>query len=131
MNATEALIREYFEAFNAHDADRMIDTLSDDVIHDINEGAREIGKDAFRRFKAHMDQCYKEHISDLCVMVNGDRGAVEFTCSGTYLKTDGSLPTARGQSYSIPAAAFFEVKSGKITRITSYYSLAGWVKAIS
>lgn len=131
MPDAKELIRLYFDAFNRHDAEGMLALLADDVIHDINEGSREIGIDAFRRFKAHMDECYKEHISDLVILGDGDRGAAEFICSGTYLKTDGSLPEAKGQTYSIWAGAFFECREGKITRITSCYSLKGWIEAIS
>lgn len=127
----ESLIRAYFDAFNRHDLEGMLDTLADDVIHDVNEGGREVGKDAFRRFKEHMDLCYREQITDLVVMTIGDRGAAEFTCSGEYLATDGPLPEARGQKYAIPAAAFFECANGKITRVTSYYNLKGWIEAIS
>lgn len=130
MNLND-LILAYFEKFNAHDAEGMLSLLSDDVVHDINEGQREVGKDKFRAFKAHMDECYREQISELVVMTNGDRGAAEFTCSGTYLQTDFGLPEASGQTYSIQAAAFFESRDGKISRITSYYSLSGWIKAIS
>lgn len=128
---TERMIRAYFDAFNRHDAEALLATLDDHVVHDINEGGQEVGKDAFRRFKAHMDRCYREEILELCVMVSSDRGAAEFLCAGTYLQTDGSLPEAKGQRYAIPAAAFFEVKDGKITRVTSYYNLQGWLKAIS
>lgn len=131
MPETESLIRAYFDAFNRHDAEGMLATLADDVVHDINEGGTEVGKDAFRKFKAHMDDCYREQIKDLVVMVTGNRGAVEFTCEGEYLKTDGSLPDAHGQRYAIPAAAFFEVRDGKIGRVTSYYNLRGWIAAIS
>ncbi len=131
MIETESLIHAYFDAFNRHDAEALLDTLGENVVHDINEGGRELGKDAFRKFKVHMDECYREQITDLCVMVNGNRGAAEFTCSGIYLKTDGSLPEAKSQTYSIPAAAFFEVADGKIVRVTSYYNLAGWIAAIS
>lgn len=131
MRSTEQAIRDYFDAFNRHDAEAMIATLSEDVRHDINEGKTEIGKEAFRAFKAHMDECYREQITDLCVMVSGTRGAAEFTCSGTYIKTDSGLPEATGQTYSIQAAAFFEVVDGLITRVTSYYSLNGWIAAIS
>src|SRR5688500_5973821 len=123
MTETEVLIRAYFDAFNDHDAERLLDTLSEDVVHDINEGERETGKDAFRRFKAGMDESYREQITELCVMANGNRGAAEFICSGEYLKADAGLPEARGQTYSIPAAAFFEVAGGKISRVTSYYNL--------
>jgi steroid delta-isomerase-like uncharacterized protein len=131
VNETESLIRAYFDAFNRHDAEGLLATLDENVVHDINEGKQEVGKEAFRKFKAHMDECYREQITELCVMTNGERGAAEFTCSGTYLKTDGTLPPANGQTYSIPAAAFFAVSGGKITRVTSYYSLSGWLAAIS
>jgi steroid delta-isomerase-like uncharacterized protein len=131
MTETEALIRAYFDAFNDHDAERLLETLSEDVVHDINEGERETGKDAFRRFKASMDESYREQITELCVMVNGNRGAAEFTCSGEYLKADVGLPEAKGQPYSIPAAAFFEVAGGKIVRVTSYYNLRQWIAAVS
>lgn len=130
MNETERLIREYFDAFNRYDTEALLATLSNDVVHDINEGPTEIGIDAFRRFKAHMDQCYREEIKDLVVMTATDRGAAEFTVDGTYLKKDGPLPEATGQAYSIPAAAFFTIQGGKITRITSYYNLKGWLQAI-
>ncbi|MGV3618175.1 MAG: ketosteroid isomerase-related protein [Fimbriimonas sp.] len=128
---TESLVQAYFDAFNRHDAEGLLATLSEEVIHDINEGGREIGKDAFRAFKAHMDECYREQIRDLVIMTNGDRGAAEFTVEGEYIKTDGPLPEAKGQRYSIPCAAFFEVRDGKIVRVTSYYNLQGWTKAIS
>ena len=130
MNVQQ-LIESYFEAFNAHDAEALLATLSDDVIHEINEGETQTGIGAFRSFKAHMDATYREQITDLCIMVNGDRGAAEFTCSGTYLKTDGSLPEAHGQTYSIRAAAFFEARDGKLSRVTSSYNLRAWIEAIS
>lgn len=110
MNDTERAIRAYLDAFNAHDLEGLLATLSDDVEHEINEGGTEVGREAFRKFKTHMDTCYREQITDLVVFSNGTRGAVEFTCSGTYLSTDGSLPPASGQTYSIPAAAFLRSK---------------------
>jgi steroid delta-isomerase-like uncharacterized protein len=128
---TEKLIHSYVEMFNAHDSDGLINLLDDSVIHDINEGAREIGKEKFRAFKAHMDSCYSEQLKDVCYLINGNRAAIEFMCHGTYIKTDGSLPAATGQTYAIQAAAFFEVNESKISRVTSYYSLKGWIEAIS
>ena len=38
--ATAALIRRYYEAFNAGDHAGMIACLTDDVIHDPNQGER-------------------------------------------------------------------------------------------
>lgn len=130
MSLVSDLIRAYFDAFNQHDADGMLATLADDVAHDINEGGREVGKAAFRAFKAHMDDCYREQIRDLVIFENGTRGAAEFVVEGEYLKTDEGLPEATGQKYAIPCAAFFEEKDGKLVRVTSYYNLQGWIQAI-
>jgi steroid delta-isomerase-like uncharacterized protein len=127
---TEALIRAYFERFNAGDAEGLLGLLSDDVIHDINEGPTEVGIEAFRAFKAHMDRSYREQITDLEVYASGDKGAAEFTCSGEYLATDSGLPEAAGQRYSIWAGAFFTVRDGKICRITSCYNLKNWIRAV-
>ncbi len=96
---TETLIRAYFDAFNRHDAEGLLATLSEDVAHDINEGGREVGKEAFRRFKAHMDRCYREQITDLVVMTNGSRGAAEFIVNGEYL-TDRRGPS-RGEGTAL------------------------------
>lgn len=131
MNETEALMRAYFDAFNRHDLEGMLATLSNDVVHDINEGGREVGIEAFRAFKTHMDACYREQVRDLVFMTSGSHGTTEFIVDGSYIQTDGTLPQATGQTYSIPAAAIFEVENGKITRVTSYYNLRAWIAAIS
>lgn len=125
------LIQKYFDAFNRHDLEAQIATLSDNVIHDLNEGGQEIGRDAFRTFKMHMDTCYREQITDLVIMTNGSRGGAEFIVKGEYIKADTGLPPANGQRYEIPAAAFFETANGEITRVTSYYNLKNWIAAVS
>lgn len=130
MTDTERLIHTYFEAFNRDDEDALLATLSEDVVHDVNEGGSEIGKAAYAAFRQHMRRCYHERIQDLVVMSNGNRGAAEFTVDGKYLAKDGDLPEATGQTYSIPAAVFVTVADGKIARMTSYYNLQGWLRAI-
>lgn len=125
-----SLIAAYFEAFNRHDLESQLATLHPEVQHDLNEGGCEIGVERFRAFKTHMDTCYREQIEELVIMTRGDRGAAEFIVSGTYLATDGDLVPARGQTYRIPAAAFFELRDGKLGRVTSYYNLKGWLDAV-
>ncbi|MBV8614799.1 MAG: nuclear transport factor 2 family protein, partial [Acetobacteraceae bacterium] len=43
----ETIVRAYYAAFNAGDEAGFLALLSDDVVHDINQGGREIGKPAF------------------------------------------------------------------------------------
>lgn len=128
---THELITAYFEAFNRHDAGALLALLSEDVVHEINEGPTEVGIDKFRAFKAHMDECYREQIRDMVVMVEGDRGCCDFICDGSYIATDGGLPEARGQTYSIPGCAIFTCRDGKIAKIVSYYNLRTWIAAVS
>lgn len=128
-----ALIGRYYAAFNAGDGEAMLACLSDDVAHDINQGARQVGKAAFRAFLAHMDRCYREQLADIVVMANdaGTRAAAEFTVHGAYMADDEGLPPARGQTYVLPAGAFFDVAGGAITRVSVYYNLADWIAQVS
>ena len=42
-----------------------------------------------------------------------------------------TLPEARGQKYVLPGGAFFTLKGGRITRITTYYNLQDWIRQVS
>ena len=126
------LIESYYAAFNAGQPQAMLDLLSRDVVHDINQGKREIGKDAFAAFLDHMNISYQERLTDIVVMTaaDGTRAAAEFIVHGAYLRTDPGLPEAHGQNYVLPAGAFFEIRDGLITRVTNYYNLENWLNQV-
>lgn len=130
---TRSLIAAYLAAFNAKDSDAMLALLSDDVVHDINQGGREIGKEKFRWFNAMMGRHYDEELGDIEILVNesGSRAAAEFTVRGTYLATAEGLPAANGQTYSLPAGIFFEIDDGLISRVTTTYNLKDWIAQVS
>ncbi|SOC41277.1 steroid delta-isomerase-like uncharacterized protein [Rhizobium subbaraonis] len=132
MKAAE-IIRAYYEAFNRQDMDAFLALLDENVVHDINQGERQIGKAAFATFMAHMNRCYKEELTDMVIMTSedGSRGAAEFIVNGAYLATDEGLPEAKGQTYKLPAGAFFEVKGDKVSRVTNYYSLNDWIAQVT
>ncbi|HEY0419392.1 MAG TPA: ketosteroid isomerase-related protein [Acetobacteraceae bacterium] len=136
MSDAERLVRAYYDAFNAGNAAAMVGLLSEDVAHDISQGGRETGRDAFTRFMAHMDRCYRERIADLVVLTepSGTRAAAEFTVHGAYLATDPGVPAgtpaARGQTYVLPAGAFFAIRDGRIARVSNHYNLGDWVRQV-
>ncbi len=132
-DATADLIGRYLFAFNLKDHDGMLACLSEDVIHDINQGGREIGREAFRWFYARMAAHYDEELGDIEVMVNGSgsRAAAEFTVRGAYLATAEGLPEASGQRYSLSSGIFFEVDGGRITRVTSVCNLKEWIAQVT
>lgn len=131
--ATRTLIERYFEAFNAVDYATMEGLLDEDVVHDINQGKREIGRDAFRQFNGQMSRYYRETLRDIEIMIapGGGRAAAEFTVDGTYLETAPGMPPANGQSYALNAGIFFEVDDEKITRVTTYYNVEAWKAQIA
>lgn len=132
MDATIDLIRRYYAAFNAGDMKTFESLLTDDVIHDINQGKREVGKDAFRQFMDRMNGAYRERLTDMSVLASADgaRASAEFVVNGEYLRSDEGLPEAHGQKYVLPAGAFFVVRDGKVARITNYYNLQDWIDQV-
>lgn len=131
MLAPMQIVQEYYARFNAHDFDGMVELLADDVVHEVCQGEVRAGAAAFKEFLSHMDECYREHVRDLWVCGEGDRVAAEFWLDGEYLKTDGDLPEARGQKYTLRVGAFFEVRGGKIARVSNHYNLQDWLRQIS
>lgn len=132
MPSSEEIVRAYYAAFNAGDEAGFLALLTADVAHDINQGERQAGKAAFARFLAHMNACYRERIEDLVVLTepSGMRAAAEFTVHGTYIRSDEGLPPASGQTYVLPAGAFFTLRYGKVARISNFYNLQDWLAQV-
>ena len=131
MTAAET-IRAYYDAFNRQDMDAFLALLHDEVVHDINQGERQTGKAAFASFMDHMNRCYRENLTEMVIMASSDgkRASAEFIVNGEYLVTDEGLPEANGQKYVLPAGAFFDLKDGKVSRVTNYYTLNDWIAQV-
>jgi steroid delta-isomerase-like uncharacterized protein len=132
LQETIALIENYYAAFNRGDWEAMLAHLTEDVVHDLNQGAREKGRTAFRAFLARMDASYSEQLADIVVSAtpDGTRAAAEYVVHGTYKASDEGLPPARGQKYVLPGGAFFDIKDGRIARVTNYYNLQDWIAQV-
>ena len=107
--------------------------LTDDVAHDLNQGAREVGRAAFAAFLGRMNASYREQLRDIVVLVtqDGDRAAAEYVVHGEYHHTDEGLPPANGQTYVLPGGAFFDIRDDRIARVTNYYNLQDWIGQVS
>ncbi|QNH11024.1 ketosteroid isomerase-related protein [Xanthomonas sp. SI] len=127
------LVLSYYDAFNRGDWTAMLDKLTDDVAHDLNQGARETGKDTFAAFLQRMNASYREQLRDIVVLggQDGRRAAAEYVVHGEYHHTDEGLPPARGQTYVLPGGAFFDIRDGKIARVSNYYNLQDWIDQVS
>jgi steroid delta-isomerase-like uncharacterized protein len=126
------LIQSYYDTFNSGDRAAFLALLTEDVVHDINQGVPETGCAAFAAFLARMDRCYREQVCDLAVFASDDgvRGAAEFFIEGEYLATDEGLPPASGQHYRLRVGAFFDLQEGKVRRVANYYNLTEWLRQV-
>jgi steroid delta-isomerase-like uncharacterized protein len=81
---------------------------------------------------ARMDRSYRERLVDIVVMAEptGTRAAAEFVVEGEYLATDEGLPPAAGQRYRLPAGAFYDIRGGRIARVTMHYNLQHWIRQV-
>lgn len=129
---SKELIRRYYQKFNEAKFGEMIDLLAEEVQHDLNEGETQIGKPAFTAFMKVMDAHYSEQAVELEVFAgdHADRFAAEFFIEGKYKKAQTGLPEARNQPYRLRVGAFFEVKNGRISRVTNHYNLRQWIKMV-
>lgn len=130
--STLQLISKYYATFNSGDRQAMLALLTHDVEHAINQGATETGMDAFRAFLQRMDRCYREEVTELVIMASedGSRASAEFYILGSYVQTDDGLPPAAGQNYRLRVGAFFDVREGKVARVTNYYNLQDWLQQV-
>lgn len=124
------MIEEYYAHFNAGDWEGMLGLLDEQVIHEVSQGEVRLGKPAFRSFLQHMESCYRERVSDLCVLSNGTRASAEFWLEGEYLRTDAGLPEATGQKYRLRVGSFFEFEENRILRISVHYNLRDWMAQV-
>ena len=133
MTDAKALIERYYDAFNRADWEAMLACLTEDVAHDLNQGGREHGREAFRAFLARMQASYSEQLRKVVVMTSADglHAAAEYEVHGSYLADDDGLPPAHGQRYVLPGGAFFDIRNGLISRISNYYNLNDWIAQVS
>jgi steroid delta-isomerase-like uncharacterized protein len=79
-----------------------------------------------------MNGAYREYVHVPAVLMNADgsRAAAEFQLDGTYIATDGTLPQAKGQHYVLTVGAFFEVRDGRIARVSNHYNMQDWLRQV-
>lgn len=127
------IVKAYYACFNRKDWAGMLALVDSNIRHEVNQGEAREGIALYEAFLHMMDESYEETLTDMVVLSEptGTRFACEFVVNGVYKKGDEGMPAAHHQSYVLPAAAFLEVKQGKITRVTTYYNLPLWIKLVS
>ena len=69
-------------------------------------------------------------LQDRPVRVDRDRAAAARQLLARHPELLAGLPAARGQTYTLPAGTFFELRHGRIARVTTCYNLADWSRQV-
>ena len=107
-------------AFDAHDLDAIMAHIADDVVFDGPRGpeawgTRFVGKDAVRAaFAARFDGIPDVRYRDDTHFVDGDRGASEWTLSGT---------TTDGERIEIRGCDLWTLRDGQVVKKDSFWKI--------
>ena len=115
---SKAVVTAFLEAISVGDRDAALALAADDVIFDMPDGRRVIGRDDLRLALAQRASHFHETLADIAVMTGDGRAAAEFTLKGAYIAAEPGLPNASGQRFSLQAGAFFEFDDGRISRFS-------------
>lgn len=126
------IVLGFYSAFNRGDRAGMLSLLADSVVHDVNQGPREVGKPAFAAYLQRVTTSYREQLRDIVVMAapDGHRAAAEYVAHGTYIADDVGMVPARGQQYVLPGGAFFAIRNNLIQRISNYFNEQEWISQV-
>src|ERR1700709_825257 len=110
------LIRRYYHALNNRAWENLMGLLSDGIVHDLNHGASETGRETFKASLERTLRCYRETLSGITIISSndGNRAAAEYRIAGEYLATDAGRPPARGQKYVLDGGAFFQISGRQV-----------------
>jgi steroid delta-isomerase-like uncharacterized protein len=124
---TTGLVQRNFDAWNAHDPDKVVSLYTDDVVYeDVAFGLRAHGHAELRKMVAD----FFTAIPDLKLEIvsnasTGDRGSVEWVFSGT----DVGLYKS-GKKFSVRGASIYELRGGKFSGNRDYYDSAAIMRQV-
>ncbi|MCU1361123.1 MAG: hypothetical protein JWN99_2412 [Ilumatobacteraceae bacterium] len=118
----ESFAQGWADAWNSHDVDRIRGMFTDDAIYEdvpfgmVEQGpaVTELFRGNFRTFGADF------RVDDVTANIDGDKGYVRWTMSGTQIGDMGGKPT-KGKHFSQRGVSIIELRDGRIARNCDYW----------
>ena len=117
---TVETLKSFLEAFNRHDLDSIMEFFSDDAVFDFPRGpspggTRAVGRQAVRELLATRFAGIPDvHYGDDRHFVSGDRGASEWTLTGT---------TVEGERLEVRGCDLWTFRGDEIVRKDSFWKI--------
>lgn len=127
----DRIFKDYLAALNSHDAAKISSLWAEDgVLDDVTSGQVIRGRKKLKASFSDIFDAFPNVKWELKSLFSaGDRVAVEWVETGTQTGDWVGIP-ATGKSYSIRGASLVELRKGKISRETSYWNLADFLKQL-
>ena len=126
-----ALVRDAFDAWNAHDADRLAAFAAEDVVIEGDAlGAPIRGRDGYRHFaRSYMDAFPDLHFEIRDPLVVGDRCVVEWRATGTHRGSLMGIP-GTGRMSVLNGCAILQFRDGLIVADHPYWDNASMLRQL-
>jgi steroid delta-isomerase-like uncharacterized protein len=127
------IVKKYYAAYNAGDAQAEAALMSESVLHESNQGKSTVGRKHYLEFSQSGKDSYKEKCTNIEYFTgaNPENVLAESTVVGHYVKSVDGYPKAKNQRYQLRVVESFEVKNGQITRLSTFYNEQDWIRQIS
>ncbi|MBD2576114.1 ester cyclase [Oscillatoria sp. FACHB-1406] len=127
MKSPKAVIKDWLAAYNARDADALIELYHDDAVNQqVAFGAPICGRDALlESFVAFFRAFPDNSTHPIHILEDGEWAVVEWQGSGTFLgELGGNVPN--GKSFTLQGCGFFHIVEGKIKFQRGYIDKHTW-----
>jgi steroid delta-isomerase-like uncharacterized protein len=125
MVTTPGIVRQWVEAWNAHDAECILACLAEDAVYeDVPLGAVNRTPQEARRFIEVAWSAFPDLRFELtAAAVNGEHGMAEWTMAGTHRGDFPGLP-ATGKHFSVRGVSVLELSGDRIRCVRDYWDFA-------
>jgi steroid delta-isomerase-like uncharacterized protein len=129
---TETIIKEWYDAWNSHDGEKVSRFYTDDCIYEdmgsgrVYRGPQEVGASvedmttSFPDFKLEAKQSIN----------TGNWSASEWVLTGTFAHSNIPNMPATGKSFSVRGASVCELRDSKIRRHSDYWNMATFLQQV-
>ena len=131
-----ALLREQIDTYGAGDNDRMVATVTDDIIYnEIGTGRRVEGSQEWLNIWEEWRQVFPDLKGTIQnIIVSGNQLSAETTWNGTFqgdlASPGGTIPANGKRMEQFPVAFFATVEEGKIKEESLYFDLQSMLQQL-
>jgi steroid delta-isomerase-like uncharacterized protein len=131
MSSNEQLFKQFIEAENSHDIERVLSLVTDEVvIEDVTWGIVMKGKDGVRQGYTDFLKAVPDFKLDPKSWIITDKSfAVELVFSGTHKGDLPGLP-ATGKQFSVRDCSIGEIRDGKVNGRRDYWDSASMLRQL-